>query len=81
MRIDSITTNPAPPGQPMIIQGDGLAAAEKLLFGDEPVPFKVNSTGSIEANVPHGSGTVDVTVEGEDGDRSDSVSFTFLDVS
>jgi IPT/TIG domain len=81
MKIDSITTNPAPPGQPVIIQGDGLDAAEKVLFGDESVPFKVNSTGSIEANVPSGSGTVDVTVELEDGDKSNSVSFTFLEVS
>jgi uncharacterized protein YfaP (DUF2135 family) len=81
MKIDDIITNPAPPGQPVIIQGEGLDAAEKLLFGDESVPFKVNSTGSIEATVPHGSGTVDVTVELADGDKSNSVSFTFLEVS
>ncbi len=78
MKIDNIITSPAPPGQPVIIQGDGLDAAEKLLFGDESVPFKVNSTGSIEATVPNGSGTVDVTVELENGDKSNSVSFTFL---
>ena len=81
MKIDSIITNPAPPGQPVIIQGDGLDAADKLLFGDESVPFKVNSTGSIETTVPDGSGTVDVTVELEDGDKSNIVSFTFLEGS
>ncbi|MDQ3763556.1 MAG: IPT/TIG domain-containing protein [Actinomycetota bacterium] len=78
MKIDKIITNPAPSGQPVIIQGDGLDAAHKLLFGDESVPFKVNSTGSIEANVPSASGTVEVTVELEDGEKSNSVSFTFL---
>ncbi|MGH3835604.1 MAG: IPT/TIG domain-containing protein [Pseudonocardiaceae bacterium] len=78
MKIDSIITSPAPPGQPVIIQGEGLDAAERLLFGSEPVPFKVNSTGSIEAEVPDGSGTVDVTVELKDGGKSNSVSFTFL---
>ena len=39
----------------VIIKGDGLDAADKLLFGDESVPFKVTKTGSIEANVPSGS--------------------------
>ncbi|MGQ0718166.1 MAG: IPT/TIG domain-containing protein [Pseudonocardiales bacterium] len=80
MKIDSIITNPAPPGQPVIIKGDGLDAAKQLLFGNEPVPFKVNSTGGIETNVPDGSGTVDVTVEMEDGAKSNSVSFTFLEL-
>jgi IPT/TIG domain len=80
MKIDSIVTNPAPPGQPVIIQGDGLDAADKLLFGDEPVPFKVNSTGGLETNVPSGSGTVEVTVGRENGEKSNSVSFTFLEL-
>jgi hypothetical protein len=81
MKIDKIITNPAPPGQLVIIQGDGLDATHKLLFGSEPVPFKINSAGSVEAEVPHGSGTVEVTVEPEDGNKSNSVSFTFLEVS
>ncbi len=79
MKIDTIITNPAPPGQLVIIEGEGLAAAEKLHFGDEPIPFKVNSTGNIETTIPSGSGTVDVAVEGQDGDKSNSVSFTFLE--
>jgi hypothetical protein len=80
MQIDSILPNSALPETPVLIKGTGLDAASKLLFGDEPVRFKVNRTGSIEANVPSGSGTVDVMVEQEDGDKSNSVSFTFLGV-
>lgn len=80
MQIDSITPNSALPDTPVIIKGDGLDAADKLLFGDESVPFKVTKTGSIEANVPSGSGTLDVTAE-QDGDTSNSVSFTFLEIS
>ncbi|MFZ0876977.1 MAG: IPT/TIG domain-containing protein [Pseudonocardiaceae bacterium] len=81
MQIDSITPNSALPDTPVIIKGDGLDAADKLLFGDESVPFKVTKTGSIEANVPSGSGTLDVTAELPDGDKSNSVSFTFLAIS
>lgn len=81
MKIDSVVTNPAPPGQLVIIQGEGLSDAQKLLFGDESVPFTVNSTGSIETEVPPGSGTVEVAVELADGNKSNSVSFTFLEVS
>jgi hypothetical protein len=81
MQIDSITPTSALPNTPVIIKGDGLDAADKLLFGDESVPFKVTRTGSIEANVPSGSGTLDVTAELEDGDKSNSVSFTFLAIS
>ncbi|MGH3693518.1 MAG: IPT/TIG domain-containing protein [Pseudonocardiaceae bacterium] len=80
MKIDKIITNPAPPGQLVIIEGDGLASADKLHFGGEPTPFKVNSTGSIETTIPSGSGTVEVIVEGEDGGKSNSVSFTYLEV-
>jgi len=81
MQIDSITPNSALPNTPVIIKGDGLDAANKLLFGDESVAFKVTRTGSIEANVPSGSGTLDVTAELEDGAKSNSVSFTFLTIS
>jgi IPT/TIG domain len=78
MKIDKIVTDPAPPGQLVLIQGEGLEGAHKVVFGDEPVPFKVNSTGSLEVTVPSGSGRVDVVVEQENGERSNSVSFTFL---
>jgi len=64
----------------MLIKGDGLDGAHKLLFGGESVPFKVNSTGTLEADAPSGSGTIEVTAELEDGGRSNSVSFTFLEV-
>ena len=80
MKIDSITPDSALPDTLVLIKGDGLDATGKLFFGDESVPFKVNPTGGIEANVPSGSGTVEVTVELEDGDKSNSVSFTFLKV-
>ena len=81
MKIDKVITNPAPPGQLVLIQGEGLDGAQKLLFGDESVPFKVNSTGGIETEVPHGSGTVVVAVELADGTKSNSVSFTYLEVN
>jgi hypothetical protein len=81
MKIDSITPNSAIPDTPVLIKGDGLDAADRLLFGDKPVPFKVNKTGSIEVDVPSGTGTVDVTAELGDGDKSNSVSFTYLEIS
>lgn len=79
MKIDSITPDSALPDTPVIIKGEGLDAADKLLFGGESVPFTVNRTGSIEASVPDGSGTVEVSVE-KDGEKSNSVSFAFLKV-
>jgi len=79
MKIDSVIPASALPGTPVLIKGDGLDAAQTLYFGDQSVPFKINSTGNIEASVPSGSGTVDVTVE-EKGDKSNSVSFTYLKV-
>ncbi|MDQ3900577.1 MAG: hypothetical protein M3319_09065 [Actinomycetota bacterium] len=42
-----------------------------------PSPSSVYAT--VPTNVPEGSGTVDVTVEGT-GDKSNSVSFTYLKV-
>jgi hypothetical protein len=79
MKLNSVTPGSALPDTPVIIKGDGLDAVDALYFGDQSVPFKVNSTGTIEASVPDGSGTVDVTVE-EHGDKSNSVSFTYLKV-
>jgi hypothetical protein len=43
-------------------------------------PVEVSGTGSIEADVPNGSGTVEVMFELKDGDKSNSVSFTYLKV-
>ena len=79
MKIDSVTPDSALPDTPVLIKGEGLEAAETLYFGDRSVPFKVSGTGSIEASVPEGAGTVDVTVA-DGGDRSNSVSFTYLKV-
>ncbi|HEY3691877.1 MAG TPA: IPT/TIG domain-containing protein [Pseudonocardiaceae bacterium] len=66
MRIDSVLPNRASPGQSVIIQGDGLEAAEKVLFGDQEVSFEVNGE-TLVAEVPDGSGPVEVTVEGASG--------------
>ena len=44
MKIDSITPNSALPDTPLLIKGEGLDTADKLLFGGKPVPFKVNNT-------------------------------------
>jgi hypothetical protein len=79
MKIDSVIPASALPDTPVLIKGDGLDTADKVYFGDQSVPFKINGTGTIEASVPDGSGTVDVTVE-EHGDKSNSVSFTYLKV-
>lgn len=66
MQIDSILPNRVSPGQSVIIQGDGLAAAEKVFFGDEEVSFHVDGE-TLVVEVPEGSGTVEVRVEGADG--------------
>jgi hypothetical protein len=79
MKINSVTPEKALPDTPVIIKGDGLDSVDALYFGDQSVPFRINNTGTIEANVPDGTGTVDVTVE-EHGDKSNSVSFTYLKV-
>lgn len=63
MRIDSIVADPAPPGQLVIGQGDGLDVAHKLLFGDKPGLFECHRAGDIEAEVPRDSGTVELTIE------------------
>ena len=46
MKIDSVTASPAPPGQLLIVQGEGLDAAYKLPFGDRPALFEINSAHS-----------------------------------
>jgi hypothetical protein len=79
MKINNVTPGSALPNTPVLIEGEGLEAAKTLYFGDRSVPFKVNNTGSLQADVPDGSGIVEVSVEG-DGDKSNSVSFTYLKV-
>jgi len=53
-----------------------LETAEKVLFGDQEASFDVDGE-SLLVTVPDGSGTVDVTVEGADGE-SDLSSFTIV---
>jgi hypothetical protein len=74
MRIDSILPNQASPGQSVIIQGDDLGSAEKVIFGDQETSFDVDGE-VLTVKVPDGSGAVDVTVEGRDG-KSAVISFT-----
>jgi hypothetical protein len=74
MRIDSILPDLASPGQSVIIQGDDLGAANRVLFGEQDVSFDVDGEVLV-VEVPDGSGRVDVTVEGADG-KSEVVSFT-----
>jgi IPT/TIG domain-containing protein len=74
MRIDSILPNLAPPGQSVIIQGDDLGTTKKVLFGDQDVSFDVDGEVLV-VEVPEGSGEVEVTVEGADGE-SGGTSFT-----
>ncbi|HEX4100739.1 MAG: IPT/TIG domain-containing protein [Pseudonocardiaceae bacterium] len=74
MRIDSVLPDRASPGQSVIIQGDDLETAKKIFFGDQEVPFEIDG-GSLVVEVPDGSGTVEVTVEGADG-TSDASSVT-----
>jgi hypothetical protein len=76
MQIDSILPDQAPPGQSVIIQGDGLSAAEKVFFGDQEASFDVDGQVLL-VRVPDGAGTVDVTVEGANG-KSDVAGFTFI---
>jgi hypothetical protein len=74
MRIDSVLPNRTSPGQSVIIQGDGLEAATKVLFGDQEASFELDGE-TLVAEVPDASGEVEVTVEGPDG-ASDASSVT-----
>jgi hypothetical protein len=74
MRIDSILPNLASPGQSVVIQGDSLGTVEKVFFGDQETSFDVDGEALL-VKVPDGSGAVDVTVEGQNG-QSEVVSFT-----
>lgn len=74
MRIDSIIPDVASPGQSVIIQGDDLGVTNRVLFGEQDVSFDVDGEALV-VEVPDGSGKVDVTVEGADGE-SEVASFT-----
>jgi hypothetical protein len=74
MQIDSILPDQAPPGQTVIIQGEDLETAEKVFFGDQEASFDVDGQ-TLLVTVPDGAGTVEVTVEGVDG-QNDLSSFT-----
>lgn len=69
MQIDSVLPNRVSPGQSVVIQGAGLATAEKVFFGDQEVSFKVDGE-TLVADVPDGPGPVEVSVESGDGDSN-----------
>ena len=74
MQIDSILPNRMSPGQVVVIQGGGLATVEKVFFDGQEVSFKVDGE-SLTADVPDGSGPVEVVVEGG-GDNSNAYQVT-----
>jgi hypothetical protein len=74
MRIDSVLPDRVSPGQSVIIQGDGLEATTKVVFGDQEAPFELDGE-TLAVEVPDASGEVEVTVEGADG-TSDATSVT-----
>jgi len=66
MRIDSVLPDRASAGQSVIIQGEDLETTTTVSFGDQEVPFVIDGE-TLVVEVPDGSGTVEVTVEGADG--------------
>ena len=66
MRIDSIMPTRVSPGQSVIVQGEGLETATRVLFGEQDTPFQVDGE-TLVVPVPESSGTVAVTVEGAEG--------------
>jgi hypothetical protein len=77
MRIDSILPDLASPGQSVIIQGNNLGTTKKIFFDDQEVSFTVDGEVLV-VPVPDGSGVVEVTVEGVDG-QSCVVKFTIAE--
>ncbi len=51
----------------MISKGDGLSTRERVVFDDQKVSFQVDGDPLL-AEVPEGSGTVALTVEGAGGE-------------
>ncbi|MGH3697511.1 MAG: IPT/TIG domain-containing protein [Pseudonocardiaceae bacterium] len=67
MEIDSVLPNRASPGQSVIVQGDSLESAEKVLIDDQEVPFDADG-GTLVVEIPDASGPVELTVEGAEGE-------------
>ncbi|MGH3768328.1 MAG: IPT/TIG domain-containing protein [Pseudonocardiaceae bacterium] len=74
MQIASIIPNRVSPGQSVIIQGDSLDTAEKVLLDDQEVPFDVDGE-TLVVQIPDVSGPVELTVQGGDG-AADTSSLT-----
>jgi hypothetical protein len=77
----SPSSGPEVGGTPVLIKGTDLDGATAVKFGgSEAASFKVASPTSIEAVSPAGSGAVDVTVVGPNGESTVTTSdqFTYL---
>jgi hypothetical protein len=72
VQIDSILPERVSPGQSVIIQGDGLETVERVFLGDEEVPFDVDGE-TLVVQVPDISGEVELTIQGEDGEDTSSI--------
>jgi len=71
MQIDSILPNRVSPGQSVIIQGDNLGSAQKVLLDDQEVPFDVDGE-TLVVQIPDASGSVELTVQASDGEADTS---------
>ncbi|HEY4811306.1 MAG TPA: IPT/TIG domain-containing protein [Solirubrobacteraceae bacterium] len=77
----SPSSGPQAGGTPVLIAGTDLDGATAVKFGgSEAASFKVASPTSIEAVSPAGSGTVDVTITGPNGQSSTTTGdqFTYI---
>lgn len=61
--INNISPNPAPAGTTVEIEGVGFQQLDKLFFGDQEVSFEAIDDTRLRAQVPEGSGTVQVTLK------------------
>jgi len=80
--IDSLTpaSGPATGNTSVQIRGSGFTGTTAVRFGSAAASFVVNSDASISAEVPAGTGSVDVTVTTPIG-TSAPVSFGYLDAT
>jgi hypothetical protein len=82
MKIDGIMTNPAPPGQLVIIEGDGLDAATSYCSETSWSPSRSTALGtSRQRSLVGWARSRCLPIELEDGDKSSGVSFTFFEGS
>ncbi|MEV5411247.1 IPT/TIG domain-containing protein [Thermopolyspora sp. NPDC052614] len=59
--------------------GSGLATTEQVWFGSEPAEFEEEGDTRLTIWTPPGSGEVDVYVIDQDGNRSNSLRYSYFD--